>query len=538
MPLSFTGKRWLLADDATGIRPASEIGTWIAGRRALTADAARTFDPSVFPDAAKAAERVKAACTKRETIAIFGDYDCDGISSAAMLVRALRRRGNEPLTILPHRGRDGYGLKSWVIERCRQAGVTLLLVADNGILSLDAVREGNAAGIDTIILDHHHLPPDLPPAFAILHPQLSSLPEPYPSAAGVVFLFLHALEGDDWRDRDEDLALAAIGTVADLVPLAGFNRMLVQAGTEAMRRRMTGPVAELVKACGCMGTVTSGDIAFRLAPRINAAGRMDDPSIALRVLLEGGEGILHLESLNADRQKRTAECLDSLRGADDAEAEQELPAFLFHADTGYPPGIVGLLAGKLTEHWGRPSLVASVQGELCTASLRSIPAYHVTEALARHASLLTTFGGHAQAAGCTFPLSNIDALRAALEEDARSRLTPEQLHPTLSLETELALPSISLPLIRDLRRLEPFGQGNPDPLFLLRAITLENIRAVGAEGRHLQAEIAGRKLIGFGLGGFSEEVTRRPIDLAFSLAIDAWKGFERPQLIVRDVRAA
>lgn len=522
-----------MAEDDGGEPETGAIGRWIAKRRALSADETAVFDPTVFPDAMKAAERIKAAARDGEKIAIFGDYDCDGICSAAMLVRALKRLGASGTAILPHRVRDGYGLKDWVIERCRAAGAGVLIVADNGILSASSVALGNTYGIDTIILDHHHVPDELPQAYAILHPQLSLMSQPYPAAAGVVFLFLHALHGQTWDGRDEDLALAAMGTVADLVPLTGFNRMLTRAGIEAMRHGNIGHISSLIRSCGCNSAVTSTDIAYRLAPRINAAGRMDDPMIALKALLQGGEALLQLETLNADRQKRTTECLDLLHHA----PADERPAFLFHADALYPPGIIGLLAGKLTEHWGRPSLVASIQGDTCVASLRSTPAYHITEALQRHAHLLTTYGGHAQAAGCTFPLSNVERLREALERDASAHLSSEAMIPTLELESALDALRIDITTVHDIRTLEPFGNGNPDPLFLARRITLENLRAVGSDGKHLQATLGDKKLIGFGLGPHLH-AARGEVDLAFSLGIDAWNGRETPQLMVKDMRAA
>jgi single-stranded-DNA-specific exonuclease len=534
--LSFTGKRWTLPGD-TFAGGCDALCALIAGRRMIAEDAAGFPRPTVFPDAAKAAARIERAAPAGEKVAVFGDYDCDGITSSAMLIRALRRRGVEPLAILPHRARHGYGLKDWVIDQCADEGVSLLLVVDNGILSASSIQRGNARGIDTIVMDHHHAPPSPPPAHAILHPALCDFPEPHPSAAGVVFLFLLELEQGGWDGYEEDLALATIGTVADLVALKGYNRTLVRMGIEAMRRGGIGRIGMLIEACGCGDRITSGDIAFRVAPRINAAGRMDDPMIALRAVLDGGADLARLEELNADRQRRTLECLDALKGDAPDAALPEPPAFLFHAADSFPPGIIGLLAGKLTEHWGRPSLVASVQGDHCTASLRSTSAYHVTEALNRHARLLTTHGGHAQAAGCTFPLSALEELKAALQADAAERIRPDELRPTLTLDAELTAEHVALPLAKGIRRLEPFGQGNPDPLFLLRGAKLENARVVGTDGRHLQATIGGRKMIAFGLGEFAGE-THRPLDLAFTLGVDAWNGIERPQLVVRDMRAA
>lgn len=542
--LSFTGKRWRFADGAH-LLPADPlaIGPALIAARKLHDAGGDSYDPSVFPDAAKAAERVERAVRDKETIAVFGDYDCDGVTGSAQVLRALKRRGNAALPILPNRATDGYGLKPWAIGRCAERGVTLLIAVDNGILAHEAITIAKERGIDTIILDHHALPsPDadgaitLPQAYAILHPALTDgFAAAHPAAAGVALLFVHALEGETWPGRETDLALAAIGTVADVVPLLGFNRRVVRDGLAAIASgRIDPPLLALLSSAGSKNAaLTSGDIAFRVAPRINAAGRLADPALALKTVLEGGDTLAELERLNALRQDETQRCMDI---ALSLVRPAERP-FLCISDASFPPGIVGLVSGRLTEQFGRPSIVAAVKDSQCTASLRSIPGYNVTSSLARCADLLTAYGGHAQAAGCSLPLVHWDALVRRLNEDLAARLEPAELLPELTLDARLDLSSVRLQLCESLASLEPFGHHNQRPLFLLPDVTLSSARLVGSDGKHLQCMIGGLKAIGFGLGPILREANGR-IDIACALDIDRWNGVARPQAVIKDIRRA
>lgn len=532
--LSITGKIWHLPSAET------DMSAWIGGRlSALQTNGTQGWDdPSVFPDVEKAVSRVKRAIADSERIEIFGDYDCDGVTSTAQILRCLRRHGADPIVRLPHRLHDGYGLREKHIDECMSQGVTLLITVDTGIVAHDAVRKANGAGIDVIILDHHHVtnPPD---AYAILHPSLSPhFPKPHPSAAGVAFLFVEAFEGAPWEGRDTDLTLALFGTVADLVPLAGYNRRLVQEGLRAAQRLPDGPLHHLVETVTKGKPLTSSDIAFRIAPRINAAGRMGDPMLALTALLDGGTPLRDLEAMNVLRQEETARCIDHALlhiTADGDISYDMLPAFLAVADASYTPGIVGLIAGKLTERFGRPSMAVHRNGDICTASLRSPVCYNIVEGLERIAHLLTDFGGHAQAAGCSFPFAHFDAIRTLLDEDIRSRTDLSQLLPGLQIDAVIHASDINIRLALALADLEPFGQGNAEPLFLIRNATLENVRRVGAEGKHVSATVGRSKLIGFGLGSMERD-TARHMDLVCRIGMDTWNGKMTPQLFLVDAK--
>lgn len=542
-PLSLTGKRWVItpAHDRPQHVDGTALIAWLRAHRGLEDVSAHAtgswHDATLFPDTDKAAARVRHAVSAGERIGIFGDYDCDGITSTAQMVRFLRRRGIEPSVRLPHRVHDGYGLKASHVEEFHAAGVTLLITVDTGVSAHGAVERANALGIDVIILDHHHLLTP-PPAHAILHPALApDFPEPHPSAAGVTFMFLHALEEGFWADRDTDLALAMFGTVADLVHLTGFNRSLVSEGLEVLPGLPEGPVKTLLNQVSGGKPLTSVDVAFRVAPRINAAGRMADPMLALKALLDGGAPLHDLDTLNTLRQDQTSRALERALLELGSGDERTLPSFLSIASASYPHGILGLLAGKLTDRYGRPSMAVHIAADHCTASLRSPIAFNIVQALERNKHLLISFGGHAQAAGATFALEHYEALTDAIERDAAANLPPHELTPALAIDAEVPATAITRDFCAALSTLGPFGQGNPEPVFLLREVRLLNARRVGADGRHLQAQLGGCKLIGFGLGSHVDDTTR-PLDIACRVGLDSWNGRVTPQLFLVDLRHA
>ncbi|UPA22684.1 DHH family phosphoesterase [Candidatus Peribacteria bacterium] len=529
--VSLQGKQWHVTDSKR------DIETFILERLTALNDVETLHwdDAGVFPDTAKAIARVHAAIDARETVAIFGDYDCDGVTATAQMVRFFRRHGIEPIVRLPHRVHDGYGMREKHIAEFAEQKVSLILTVDTGVTAHDALKNATEKNIDVIILDHHHMqqPPD---AYAVLHPDLATnFPAPHPSAAGVVFLFISAYEGAPWVERDIDLSLALFGTVADLVPLGGKNRKLVQEGLRALQRLPEGPLKHLVNTIGNGKPLASTDIAFRIAPRINAAGRMDDPTLALTALLDGGNALSHLETLNSNRQDETARCIEHALHTIGETLDENTPAFLAVADASYTPGIVGLISGKLSERFGRPSMAAAVTGDTCVASLRSCPSYNIVEGLERIAHLLMDFGGHAQAAGCSFALRNFDAIAAALNADVRAHTNPDDLLPGLHIDAVIDVMSINTRLVLSLQQLEPYGQGNQEPLFLLPAVQLQNARRVGSDGKHLSATVGHCKLIGFGMGDLIGDVFQ-PLDIVCRIGMDTWNGKMTPQLFLVDAR--
>ncbi len=530
---SFTGKIW--NDEYEQGNAMSFVAKLLKKRGIDPRSPVPLSGPEIYPDMRRAVDRIKLAIDRKQNIGIFGDYDCDGITATAQLVRYFQRHGCTPFVRLPHRIHDGYGLSPSIVEEMIKEEVDLLITVDTGITAKDEVAALQDAGIDVIITDHHHLADELPLAYAMLHPLLAPhYPQPYPAGAGVAFHLLRGLEGENWDGMHTDLALAMIGTIADLVDVKGENRTLIQSGLESLRLLKDEPLATLRDSVSSgSATLKSSDIAFRIAPRINAAGRMAEPQIALKAILDGGDALEQLDALNAERQLTTEELMSQVSGLIDRD---NLPPILALADESFPHGIIGLIAGRLTEQTGHPSLVASVDGDVCTASLRSTEKYNIAEGLKRVSDLLITHGGHAQAAGCTFKRSHFEDLTNKLNEDIRKNVT-EELMPQIVLSGSLNLSDITMTLCNQISLLEPFGQGNAEPVFIISNITIENTRRVGAEGRHLQGKIGMIKLIGFGLG-YLESMINDPVDIAVRIGIDQWQGMMQPQLIIEDIRLA
>ncbi len=536
--LSLTGKNWHMPSGAK--LSANTLVSQLLRDRQLEGEEQRTcISPSVFPDITKAVERIRTAISKKEHVAIFGDYDCDGITAAVQLVRFFRRHELEPLVRLPHRVEDGYGLNTSIVEEFLEKKIDLLITVDTGVSSAQEIALAQHGGIDTIVTDHHNIPSELPPAYAFLHPALAtSYPEPHPSGAGVAFQLLRALEENKWEEMETDIVLAMIGTIADLVELKGDNRKLVQSGLRALSAIPDGPLTELFKIADVRrDTATSTDIAFRIAPRINASGRMADPQLALQALLDGGEKVEELDHLNRHRQRATEDFV--IMAMEELNLEEGnmdvIPPLLYTCNADYPHGIIGLISGKLTELTGKPSIVAAADNGTYTASLRSPESYHITDGLTRCQDLLERFGGHAQAAGCTVKKENWQELCKRLTEDIQTRTQPEDLFPSLSVDAVLTAEDITLSLLEELSALEPYGQGNREPLFLIHNVSIDYARCVGATGAHLQGRIAGNKIVGFGLGKLMPFCNERK-DIVCRLSIDTWQGMRKPQIVIVDMR--
>ena len=540
--LSLTGKRWNFSSEMDKT-PDVYDGIRLLGQRRGLEHAEISIIPwmTTIPTLTHACERLQRALASGEGIGLFGDYDCDGITATALLVRCIRRFGIEPIARLPHRLSEGYGLQSSTVAEFHAAGVTLLITLDTGIGAHREIAEAKRLGMDVIVIDHHRPPVTLPDVVALLHPSFSTQPPASaPCTAGIAFGFISCfaqscppplITGDD---PEMDRALAAIGTIADLVPLTGMNRELVKDGLLSLERVTDGPLAILREKTRTGQTpLTARDVAFRIAPRLNAAGRMDDPHIALQGLLGNTESLHELEKLNTERQQDTMRRMDALMAK---SAEWEHDACICAADANYSPGIVGLLAGKLTESFGKPSLVASIRDDVCIASLRGIPGYDLVEGLTSCADLLTTFGGHRQAAGCRFPLTHFDDVRQRLNAHVAERVPSGERAPSLTIDLALTAARVTADLCSAVAVLEPFGAGNPEPMFLLSGTTVKHCRRVGTDGAHLQGFVGNVGVIGFRLGHLLGNIQDRHVDLACKIGINEWQGIKKPQLIVEDLR--
>ncbi len=496
-------------------------------------------DPLLFPEMGRAVDRIRSAIESGEIIGIFGDYDADGITGTAQLVRYFRRHGREPVVHLPHREKEGYGMKKPSIDLLHQKGVALLITVDTGITAKAEIEHAMSLGMDVIVTDHHSAPEGRPPAYAVIHPRIPSLyPNQHLSGSGVAFMLVRALEdGKAWPGIEQDVVLAAIGTVGDLVPLTGENRILVTRGLALVAKLQDCSLKLFFEQVKIDGACTAADLAYRIVPRINASGRMDHPLVALEALLGSEEALGKLHSLNTHRQAMTeASYILAEKLIDPSQL------FLCIASDQFTAGIVGLVAGKLTEKYGRPSLAATIDKDgVCTASIRSIPQYDVMRALRdpRVRELLDHSGGHAQAAGCSFHVSKLPDLIERLQQCmSDAGIGSQDLVPSLSIDLELPSTMIDKAFVLNLQRLEPFGQHNQEPLFLLKGQRLEQLKAVGKDGTHLQCRLAGGpKIIGFRFGHLLQTLSAGDeVDLVFSVGIQRWNGREDVQLMLKDIR--
>ncbi len=529
-PLSLTGKRWILP--GKGMK-GSALASSLAADRGIDFSRKPSWenlsDPFALGEMEEAVARIRSAIDRKENIGIIGDYDADGITGTAQLVRFFRRHGIDPKVILPHRQKDGYGIKQSFIDEMHKQGVTLFLTVDTGISHAKEIAYARGLKMDVIVTDHHSLHAELPNA-VILHPKIPSEHEnPCASGSGVAFTLVRALENDEWEEKDIDLALATIGTVADVVPLLGENRTLVQLGLLAMTRGKGAPVFDLARSTMKNGEmVTSTLVGFRIAPRINAAGRLADPLVALRGLLEGGDDLARLHLLNSERQDATQKMMEVAETMIEDGPILLLRSPMFHA------GIIGLIAGRLAERYGKPAVIGCEEGETITCSLRSSSQYHIADALSRCSHCLLSFGGHAQAGGCTLHFSRWEEFREMMEQDIAEQCPHHDFSPMMTIDAILDPRDLSPDFVGSITLLEPFGAANPEPRFLLKNQELQSLRQVGGEGRHLQCSVLNTKAIGFGLGELYDHIPEQ-CDLVCRVGLDAWSGEQKVQLFIEDV---
>src|SRR3954447_25436348 len=445
-----------------------ELATILARRGLATAAEARGFvaaegrtDPFELPGARSGAEQILAHARRGSRIVVHGDYDVDGVCSTAMLVRALRALGAEPAWELPSRFGEGYGLSRATVERLAAQGTDLLVTVDCGVTAVEEVAAARAAGMDMVVTDHHRAGDQLPDC-TIVHPALGAYPFPDLCASGVVLKLseaMRSLAGGDPRGAEEDIDLAALATVCDLVPLRGENRRIVRQGLAAMARTDKPGLSALMEVAACEpGAVDEHALGFRLAPRINAPGRMHRADAALELMLtESGdrakEIARELDLLNRDRREAEVRILAA---ADAAAEEQAAAAALVVAGEGWHPGVVGIVASRLVERWGRPCVVIGLDGEAGSGAGRSIGAYDLHAGLAPSAAHLRRFGGHRVAAGLEIDASEVGAFRRTLAAHAGQALTPADLVPVERIDAVVPGGALGLPLAEELETLRPF----------------------------------------------------------------------------------
>ena len=460
-------------------------------------------DPALMPNLDVAVERLERACSAGETVAIFGDFDVDGLTSTTILTEGLRDLGARPLPYVPDRFSEGYGPNVHAVRALHGEGATLLVTADCGTSAVAEVDLANELGMDVIVIDHHTVPDAVPDALALVNPKLSgSQYGSEPAAVGVAHKVVHDLYARRGRayDEDEHRALVALGTVCDLAPLLAENRDLVRIGLRGLARSKRPGLRALAAAAKVdLAEADPEMCGWTLGPRINAAGRMQHARIALDLLLtrsetEAEDLAAQLEALNRQRRADTLAALDL---ADELlTPEQREAPLLMVASEAISQGIVGLVASRLVERFHRPAIAMQLRegpagdpggsGTMAVGSCRSIAPFDITALLRRNADLFERYGGHRAAAGFSLEAARLPEARERLVADAAAQLTPDDLTHTLEVEAELPLHAVNGELLRWLQRLGPHGQGNPTPSFLGRGVRIEGSRAVGHDGSHLQ----------------------------------------------------
>jgi len=510
-----------------------------------------------------AVERIRFAIDHTEPIAIYGDYDVDGVTATALLVQTLQALGAGVRGYIPNRFDEGYGLNNDALDNLKADGVKLVITVDCGIRSPVEAAHARTLSLDLIITDHHNPAGELPEATAVINPKQPG--DPYPdkdlAGVGIAYKIAQALLDDRRQTTDPNkssvvggpsseflkslLDLVALGTVADLAPLVGENRVLVRKGLHQIRETQRqglfslAGVAELTLA-----RVNAGHIGFVLGPRLNAAGRLDSALDALELLTtsdvrRAGELAQQLNVQNRERQALTRATQEQAEAITLAEDPQALILFAVHPE--FNPGVVGLAASRLVETYYRPAIVGQISTETTRCSCRSIPEFHITEALDQCADLLIRHGGHAAAAGFTIRNENLPALMERLKSIAAEHLEKMDLRPVLSADAEVSLSDLKPEMLKYLDYLQPTGYGNPEAVFVSRGVKVTSARTVGADGRHLRLTVTDGRVtfdaIGFRMGHLLPELPPR-MDLLYTFETNEYNGRVSLQLNLRDVKPA
>jgi single-stranded-DNA-specific exonuclease len=535
------------------------LGRLLVLRGITDPEAAHTFlnprlsqlhDPYLMAGMREAVDRLKRAIANKEKILIYGDYDVDGTTAVVVLLAGLERLGARVEIHIPDRLKDGYGMRVPVVERAAAEGVTVLLSVDTGIREHEVVSRAQELGIDCIITDHHLPKESLPPAHALLNPRRPDCqyPDKNLSGVGVAFKLVQGLLGEGMTDalRMSFLKIVAIGTIADVVPLQGENRVIARFGLEGLRRPVQAGLTALMEVARLDGrTPTAGDIAFRIAPRMNAAGRMEDAHAVIE-LLRTSDGVtarkiaIHLNELNSERQRAEESILNEIEERVKAQPEIGGRYSLVFAGEGWHRGVIGIAAQRVVERHYRPTLVIGVEDGTGQGSGRSIANFHLLNALTDCESVFERYGGHAAAAGFTLARDRITELTERFEAYARQNLTPQDLVPLLRVDAEVDLDQMDWPVYEQLKRMEPFGMGNPTPVFVARGLRLSvPPRVVGEKHLKLKVGNGARDLDAIGWRKGEQAKLLGPgdtIDLAFTLDENTYQGMSSLQMVIKDLQ--
>ncbi len=517
-------------------------------RQFLDAKLPISIDTKKIRNISKAVNRIRKAINLREKIIVYGDYDADGVTATALLVLVLKTLNADVKEHIPNRLDEGYGLNLEALSTMHDDGVSLIITVDCGIRSFIEADYALREGMDLIITDHHYPLEALPAAFAVINPKQlkDNYPEKELAGVGLAYKLAVALANSYRRepfDPNAFLDLVAIGTIADMVPLTGENRSLVRSGMEWIRKKQNQGLFSLINGSGLNpDRISATDIGYMVAPRLNAAGRLETALTAFNLLTtrdiyQAGRLAQELEVQNNKRQKimqdiqEKAENLVFINNKD--------PLLLYAGDPGFNIGVVGLAASRLTEKYYRPSIIASIGESMTRASCRSIPEFHITQALDQCKDLLEHHGGHAAAAGFTVRNELLPALLEKMNEIAKEQLMDIDLQPKIRVEAEIPLSDLKPGLLKYLEQLQPTGMGNPAPIFMSRGLKVTRQKAIGTDGSHLKFSVTDGKItydaIAFRQGHWIAHLPPE-IDLVYTFELNQFNGQVNLQLNVKDIR--
>lgn len=556
--------RWQLAtyDEALAESIAAEcgvspfIGKMLAIRGIDSVERAKAFlqvspeqfhNPLLMDGMEQSVQRIRRAIERAEPICIYGDYDADGVSSTALMVHLMRQLGAKFDYYIPNRFTEGYGLNNDALAQIKERGFQLVVTVDTGISAVEQAAYARQLGLDLIITDHHEPPAVIPEAFAVINPKKPGCPYPFEMLAGVgvAFKLAHALLEEPPLHL---IDLAAIGTIADLVPLVDENRILASLGLRRLNQTRHIGLQALIRVCGLAETeLTAGHVGFALGPRINAGGRLETAEAAVKLLVstdvaEANQHAETLDQLNRERQELVQEMTEEAVAMVLADYPPEANGVLVLAKEGWNVGVVGIVASRLVEKFYRPTIVLGIDREKGTAkgSARSIAGFDIYEALTACKELLPHYGGHTMAAGMTLPIENLDPLRVKLNQLAKDWLQAEDFIPLTKADIVLDVEKIDIQLAEQMEALAPFGIGNPTPLVLLQDVEAAGMRAIGRDDSHLKCTLArnGKTIdgIGFSLAHITPHVTPKArLQVLGELSVNEWNGSRKPQLVIRDL---
>ncbi len=506
------------------------------------------YNPMLIKDMEKAVDRIKKALAENEKITVYGDYDVDGITSCCLLVKLLRKMGGNVDYYIPSRLEEGYGLNIDAVKKISDNGTKLIITVDNGISSFEETELAYSLGMDVVITDHHEPRDILPKAAAVVDPKRKDCNYPFKNLAGVgvALKLAHALTGLDNKTLYEYLDIAVLGTVADVVPLLDENRIIVKNGLKLLantENKGLKAMLSLLNLNDDSANFNTGKISYMLAPRLNAVGRIGNADLALELLLTEDENQAYemarqLESINQERQAIEVNILNEAKKKLDDDLDGTGVIVLSSED--WHPGVLGIVASKISEEYHRPCILISLEGDEGRGSGRSVQGFNLFEALNQLSHLLIKFGGHEQAVGLTIKADQIEIFKQKINEAAG--LTERAFNQILEIDLELREEDIDLRLAEQLEQLEPFGYGNPKPVFICKNLLPCNVRTVGNGDKHLKFYLKnGEKsfdAIGFNLGSYKNDLRLAPkVDVAFNLEVNRWHGIDEPQFKIKDIKA-